>query len=227
MPAFFFIIVMSIAVYAGAVSEITDTEGRTTRFVSVPGRVVSIVPSTTEIICSLGGASDSLKGVTYHGVLPREKYGKTLVGGFSSPSIENILALNPDLVFVSKFQKKTIDELTKKGITYFYMDTPSFDQGMKNIEIIGDIFNKKSQAGALLKQIQDELDIIRKKTSKIPESKRKRVFRLMGRDKIMTPAKGAFLNDLVKFAGGIPWSPRETALLPRFPLINGRNLIPR
>lgn len=197
---------------AAAGVEIVDTAGQTHQFDSVPRRVVSIVPSVTEIICNLG-AADSLKGVTYHGALPREKSGKTVVGGFTSPVMEKIEALDPDLVFVSKFQQKTIEQLGEKNIPYFYMDTPSFEGGMKNIQILADIFQRQKAGQAIVCQIRKEIELIRKKTDKIPEADRKRVFRLMGRDRIMTPARGAFLNDLVRFAGGIPMAPEGEGMV--------------
>ncbi|MEA1968549.1 MAG: adenosylcobinamide amidohydrolase [Thermodesulfobacteriota bacterium] len=195
------------APFAWAEFEITDTQGRKVYFDQVPGRAVSVVPSTTEIICRLG-AADHLKGVTWHSTLPKEKNSKEIMGGFFSPSVEKIIKAVPDMVFISDYQKDTARILEKNGITTVYTNTKSFEQSLANISMIAEIFQKKDQAEKIIAKIRTEIDLVRKKIDKIPMSERKHVFRLMGRDKIMTPAKGAFLNDLVKLAGGIPMEPQ-------------------
>ncbi len=189
-----------------AASDITDTRGRTIHFDAPPTRVVSIVPSATEIICTLE-AADALTGVTFHSTLPVEKNGKTVVGGFLSPDIATILGLDPDLVFVSKIQEETARALRAHGIKTLFIDTLSFEQSLDNIRMIGAIFNRNTQAEETIATIRGQLETVRQKVAKIPMDKRKRVFRLMGRESVMTPAKGAFLNDLVRLAGGIPMAP--------------------
>ncbi|MFK5952322.1 MAG: helical backbone metal receptor [Desulfobacterium sp.] len=199
---------MILIMVTGATADvdITDTRGRQIHFDAPPVRAVSIVPSTTEVICNLG-AADALAGVTYHSALPRQKNDKPIVGGFSSPDIEKIKALHPDVVFVSSFQQKTIDKLETLGIKTVCLDITSYDQGMKNIEILADIFNKAHQGKEILSAIEGDLAVIAAKLDKLKGKERKRVFRLMGRDTVMTPTADAFLNQLVIRAGGIPMAP--------------------
>ncbi|MBI9088698.1 MAG: adenosylcobinamide amidohydrolase [Desulfobacterium sp.] len=187
-------------------SNITDTQGRFIHFDAPPTRVVSLVPSATEIICTLK-AADALTGVTFHSTLPVEKTGKTVVGGFLSPDLATILKLDPDLVFVTSIQEETARALESHGIKTLFIDTRSFEQSLDNIRIIGAIFDRKKEAAASIATIQRQIETVRQKVARIPKDKRKRVFRLMGRESIMTPSKGAFLNDLVRLAGGIPMAP--------------------
>ncbi len=203
--------------WASAGVDITDTRGRQIHFDSPPVRAVSIVPSTTEVICNLG-AANALVGVTYHSTLPRQKNDKPIVGGFSSPDIHKITALNPDVVFVSSFQQNTIDELETLNIKTVCLDITSYDQGMKNIEILADIFDKVQQGNAILADIEDDLAVIAAKLAKSKDLKRKRVFRLMGRDTVMTPTASAFLNQLVIRAGGIPMAPQGDGLVTEISL---------
>ncbi len=198
--------------WATAGVDITDTRGRQIHFDTPPVRAVSIVPSTTEVICNLG-AADALAGVTYHSTMTRQKNDKPVVGGFSSPDINKITALNPDVVFVSSFQEKTIDQLESLNIKTVCLDITSYDQGMKNIEILADIFDKAQQGNAILEGIEDDLAVIAAKLDKLKGLKRKRVFRLMGRDTVMTPTANAFLNQLVIRAGGIPMAPPGDGLV--------------
>ncbi|MCP4114421.1 MAG: ABC transporter substrate-binding protein [Desulfobacteraceae bacterium] len=200
------------ATAAAATAKIKDTRGRTIHFDAPPTRVVSIVPSATEIICTLK-AADALTGVTFHSTLPVEKNGKTVVGGFLSPDLGMILKLDPDLVFVTGFQEDTARELEAHGIKTLYIDTLSFEQSLDNIRMIGAIFDREKEAEASIATIRDQIETVRQKVAKIPMDQRKRVFRLMGRESVMTPARGAFLNDLVRLAGGIPMAPEADGMV--------------
>lgn len=82
--------------------EITDDAGKVIHLDNCPRRVVSLVPSATEIIFAIG-AGDALSGIAYHSASIRGAAGKTLVGGFFSPSTERVMALKPDLVIVSSW----------------------------------------------------------------------------------------------------------------------------
>jgi len=210
LKAMAIIFIMVTGATAGV--DITDTRGRQIHFDAPPVRAVSIVPSTTEVICNLG-AADALAGVTYHSTLPRQKNDKPVVGGFSSPEINKITSLNPDVIFVSSFQQKTIDQLNTMGLKIVCLDITSYEQGMKNIEILADIFNKPDKGKEILSAIENDIAVIAAKLNKLNPKERKRVVRLMGRDKIMTPTANAFLNQLVIRAGGIPMAPEGDGLV--------------
>ena len=204
--------VLIMVATAAAGINITDTRGKQIHFDAPPVHAVSIVPSTTEVICNLG-AADALAGVTYHSTLPRQKNDRPIVGGFSSPNIERIKALHPDVVFVSSFQQKIIDKLEILGIKTVCLDITSYDQGMKNIEILADIFNKSHQGKKILSAIESDLAAIAAKLDALKGKERKRVFRLMGRDTVMTPTANSFLNQLVIRAGGTPMAPEGKGMV--------------
>ena len=74
-----------------------------------PSRVVSLVPSITEIIFRIG-AGDAVKGITHHSAYPPEATTKKIVGGFFSPSLKAIESIGPDLIFHSGFHKEVMDK---------------------------------------------------------------------------------------------------------------------
>ena len=74
--------------------DIVDDAGQAIHFEQSPKRVVSLVPSATEIIFAIG-AEDALRGITYHSASLRGAGKKILVGGFFSPSAERITVLRP------------------------------------------------------------------------------------------------------------------------------------
>jgi iron complex transport system substrate-binding protein len=67
---------------------------------SVPQRIVSLAPATTEILFSLG-LGDRIVGVTSFCDYPPEAKKKAKIGGMSNPSLEAIVELKPDIVVMT------------------------------------------------------------------------------------------------------------------------------
>ena len=79
-------------------SRLVDASGVALVAVRPPRRIVSLIPSTTETLCTLGLA-DALVGVTVYCREPADVVAsKTRVGGEKTPDLEKIRALAPDLV---------------------------------------------------------------------------------------------------------------------------------
>lgn len=207
---------------AGAGTLVVDSRGGTLYFDRPPTRVVSLVPAATEIICSLG-AEHALVGVTLYSNVPVDKRLTAAVGSVQFPNLAAITALQPDLVFVSTLQEQTARALEQRKIKTLFFDTPSYNQNLENIRMMGKIFDRKPGAENRLAAIQAQIDRVRQKIDKIPEMDKKRVFCLMGQthgaarsqtgssgtstmngDGILTPGRRSFLNDLIVLAGGIP-----------------------
>jgi len=65
-----------------------------------PARIVSLSPSTTEILFALG-AGERIIGVTNYCDYPEEAKRKSKIGGMSNPSLEAVVSLKPDLVVMT------------------------------------------------------------------------------------------------------------------------------
>ena len=181
----------------------TDSGGKVIKIDKKPERVVSLVPSITEIIFKIG-AGDSIKAVTYHDTYPGEVSSKAIVGGFFSPSLKAIEAVQPDIIFYSRLHKKLTEKLGHGKYNLINLETDSITDSYKNINLLGKIFNKVENAASIVDEIKNRLKIIEKKISEIPLSQRKRVLRLMGRDPVMVPGDDSFQNEMIRAAGGIP-----------------------
>ncbi|MDY6793001.1 MAG: adenosylcobinamide amidohydrolase [Thermodesulfobacteriota bacterium] len=180
-----------------------DSRGKMIVIEKKPERVVSLVPSISEIIFKLG-AGDSIKAVTYHDTFPGEAALKETVGGFFSPSLKAIEALQPDMIFLSSMHEKVIKKFSHGKCTLVDLKTDSISDSYNNIYLLGNIFDKNKNAAVIVAEIKNSLKLIEKKTSLIPESKRKRVLRLMGGDTVMTPGDDSFQNEMIRAAGAIP-----------------------
>ena len=83
----------------------TDASGENIIIKNRPLRVVSLVPSISEILFKIK-AGDAVQAVTYHTSYPAEASTKTVIGGFSNPSVELIAKLDPDIIFYSRHHQK-------------------------------------------------------------------------------------------------------------------------
>ncbi len=182
----------------------TDSAGRSITVDNAPKRVVSLVPSITEALFVMG-AGDRVVGVTLHDTWSAEANTKTVVGGFFKPSVEKVLSLDPDLVFVSSLQKEAIQTL--EGVTtVVQFDTTSVEGSFKQMLLMGRLMGCEKGAEQMVADNRRILSDIRKKVAKIPASERKRALRLMGRTSIMTPGADSFQQELIEMAGGVAHS---------------------
>ena len=81
-------------------NQVTDETGRQINISSSPKRIVSLAPGITEILYALG-LDDKIVGVTSYCNWPRAALQKQQIGGFINPSIEQIVALKPDVIIAT------------------------------------------------------------------------------------------------------------------------------
>ncbi|MEN8212396.1 MAG: adenosylcobinamide amidohydrolase, partial [Thermodesulfobacteriota bacterium] len=180
----------------------TDDSGKAFIIKEKPVRVVSLVPTITEIIFKLE-ARQPLKGVTYHTVFTSKDSLIEVVGGFFNPSVKAIEKLNPDIIFVSNLHSEVKKHFKNRDIKIIELGASSLTDGFENILLMGKIFGREDKALLLQKENNDQIDLISRKLEFIEPAKRKRVMRLMGRDKLMTPGSDSFQNEIISLAGGI------------------------
>ena len=195
--------------------EFQDAAGRTI-FIDQPfQKVVSIVPAVTEILFRIG-AGDDVAGVTYHDKYPPQAATKPTVGGFFLPSIAMIDALAPDALFVSEFHETIITTYTKKDRAHvIQLPLNTLADLYASIALLGKIFQREQAAKALMNEIKVDLEQTNKKINAVPAADRKRVMRLMGRNRVMTPGDDSFQTEMIRLAGGIaPKLGKTGAIVP-------------
>jgi len=179
-----------------------DAAGNTFTIDKPLSRVVSLVPSITEILFEIG-AGDAVCAVLYHDAYPAEVFSRANAGGFFSPSLSVIEKANPDLIFYAGLQKGVKEKFKKGPGPLVTLETHSIADSYRNIRLLGKIFDKEAAAERLVAEIQGQLEVVSRKLDKIPADKRKRVIRLMGRNRMMTPGDDSFQNEMIRAAGGI------------------------
>jgi adenosylcobinamide amidohydrolase/ABC-type Fe3+-hydroxamate transport system substrate-binding protein len=189
---------------AGFCQEIrfTDGTGREIVLTDTPVRIVSLVPSVTQMLFAIG-AEASVKGITYHTTRPSYAAQKTIVGGYSFPSPAAIEALEPDLIFYDPFQLPRLQPFLPEDIPLVHVSTQAVSDSLDTLLLLGRLVDREKTARQLVADITSELEWVAAKMKKAALSP-KRVIRLMGRDRIMTPGSDSFQNHMISLAGGIP-----------------------
>ncbi len=180
----------------------TDSSGAEITLTNPPKRVVSLVPSLSEMVLRIG-AGEQVQGITFHSVLPAESAGKTIVGGFFSPNLDRVEALQPDLIFYSDLQSEVVPRFQDR-VLLVDLSPQSIDETFKHLQLLGRIFGREEKAATIIAEERRLLAVIAAKVAKIPANERRRVMRLMGRKQIMTPGDDSFQNEYIRAAGGIP-----------------------
>lgn len=178
---------------------ITDFLGREITIEKEPERIVSLVPSVTELIFAVG-AGDRVVGVTDYDTYPEEVKDLPKVGGVKGPNIELITAQEPDIVFASTLSgKEEMETLEKMGIPVLVIEAKSIDNIYESIEILGKITNKEEKAQTIVNEMKSKIQEISNKVKDRPKIK---VFPLIDINGNWTAGSGTFIHELINLAGG-------------------------
>lgn len=140
-----------------------DQMNRTVCLDKVPKRIVSIVPSQTELLYDLG-IGDKVVGITKFCIHPEEWFSsKKRIGGTKKLSIEAIQKLNPDLIIGNKEENSIDDILQLEKIAPVWMsDIFTIDDGLEMIKQIGLMLDCSMIADKLVNEIKIGFESIQK-----------------------------------------------------------------
>ncbi len=187
--------------------QVTDDLGRTVVVPVKVTRVVSLAPNLTENIFAVG-AGDRLVGVTTFCNYPEEAKSIAKIGDTMNPNMESIVALKPDVVFVSTASQ--IEAFTKtleqNGIVVFVSDPKSLDDVYQSLMRLGDIFGTKKQAEELITTLSGRANLVSHLVSFVePRAERTilpKVFVQISKEPLFTIGKESFLTSVIKKAYG-------------------------
>ncbi len=165
-----------------------------------PERIVSLAPSTTEILFALG-LEDKIVGVTSFCDYPAEAREKPKIGGMSNPSLESVLSLRPDIVVMTtdgnpKEFEARLRSLNKK--TYVFTARRIHELPMA-IRDMGRILGREKASRELSDQIEHAL--IRLKHSRPSEGRKKKVLFIVWPEPLIVAGAGTAIDDALKLLG--------------------------
>lgn len=181
---------------------IVDDYGRTVTLDGIPQRIVSIAPSSTEILFAVG-AGPQVVGVDNYSDYPAEAAGLPKVGAFP-PSTEAIVALQPDLIVGGDLVPLAqLEQLANQGIPYVLFADRTLEDVMKTIRLAGVITGHVSEADEVAGELEDRIDAVK---AKIQDSGLPKPKVYVEYDDFMgfwTYGPGSFGDDLIISAGGV------------------------
>ena len=135
--------------------ESKDQLGRLHHFNKIPGRIVSLVPSQTELLVDLG-LREQVVGITKFCVHPTDlKQQKTIVGGTKNVKIDKISALKPDIVIANKEENtQQIVAALETIAPVWVSDINSVKDSLNFIGAMGALFGREEQAADLIRAIE-------------------------------------------------------------------------
>jgi len=159
-------------------------------------RVVSLVPSVTEVIYAVG-AERSLVGSTNQCDYPDAAKAVYKVGDFMDPDVERIVALGPGLVFATlPVQKRLVDKLTELKIPVYVSRPQNVEAVFREIDSVGTLLGVRARAEQLVAAMMARLESLPRHTDT------PRVYVEISATPLMTAGGHTFINGLIERAGG-------------------------
>jgi iron complex transport system substrate-binding protein len=178
--------------------EVVDEFGRTLRVPQLPTRIVSLAPSLTETLYALG-VQDRLVGDTDYCDYPADAQKKKKVGGPINPNLEEIAALHPDLVLVTREINRldTVRALDTLGIPAYATDARNVDEILSTTQKLADLLGVPEAGKSLTTDLHARLTALHAKLETIPPS---RVLFIVWTEPLISVGKNTFIADALRKA---------------------------
>jgi iron complex transport system substrate-binding protein len=193
---------------------LTDEAGRRVKVPLSAKRIISLAPSTTEILFAMG-LRQEIAGVTNFCDYPEDVSTRPRIGGFVNPDVEKIVSLKPDLIIAITDGNRweTIERLSNLGFPVYTVDPKGFDGVIRTIRNMGEIIGKEEESRALIRRMMERKEKIVTLTRPLPKPA---VFFQVGDAPVITVGKGTLANDLIRLAGGRSISENEPLSYPPY-----------
>ncbi len=160
-----------------------------------PSRIISLVPSLTELLIDLG-LEDRVVGVTRYCVHPEHiRKDKAIIGGPKTFDFDAIDTLQPDLILGNKEEnyKEGIVELQQKYPTWL-CDIQTLDDALAMITAVGQLTNREEKANQLVDEIRAKMD-------RLASYRPLRVAYFIWRKPYRVAAGNTFIDEMLKRCG--------------------------
>lgn len=185
---------------AGAASAaVVDDFGATIDVGRVPTRIVSLNPTTTEILFAVGAGS-RLVGRTTYDIFPDSAKAVPDLGPGIRPNVEAILGARPDLVilYASSDNKPAADRLRAAGIAVVGFKIDSIEQFRRVTRLLGRLTGDSARAAHLVDTVSATIERVRAATAPLP---RPTAFIHAWDKPVIAIAGGSFMSELLEIAG--------------------------
>jgi iron complex transport system substrate-binding protein len=195
---------------------VVDQAGRTLTLPASPRRIVSLVPSVTELLYAIG-AQGALVGVTDFCDYPAEARRKVHVGDMISPNLETLVTLKPDLVVATRSgnREETFDQLKRLGVPVYLVDPITVGDVLRLVSELGELTGHRDGATAVEKDLGRRIAAVRERVAGRPHP---RVLYVLWPEPLIVPGKGSLVTELIALAGGASVTADQGQGYPRMSL---------
>jgi iron complex transport system substrate-binding protein len=178
---------------------ITDMTGRTVTLDAPAEHVVALTASACEILYAIGAGS-TLVGRGEYCNYPEEVLNIQTVQSGSDTNIEQIIALDPDLLLMSTMAQteEQIRHLEEAGIAVFVTDAESIAQTYDSIEVVGELMGRSAEASKVVKDMKDIFDDLKSKAAAVATTPKKTIYFEVSPLEygLWTTGKGTFMDEV-------------------------------
>ena len=166
---------------------------------TAPQKIISLVPSQTELLYDLGLESRIL-GITKFCVHPKSwETQKIIIGGTKNLRMQRIEELKPDLIIANKEENNKADiEALAQHFKVWVTDVPHVNAAMQMIADLGVLTHTQEKANALLEDIHRSLKKLEQAALNFPL---KKIVYLIWQEPLMTIGSDSFIHDMLQKAG--------------------------
>ncbi|MDI6792776.1 MAG: cobalamin-binding protein [bacterium] len=179
-------------------------------------RIVSLSATSTEILFALG-LGRRVVGVTTYCDYPAEAKTKEKIGGYTTPNLEKIVALGPDLVIASqRTPQQVVDGLKRAKVkTIVTWEAKTAGEVLETIKTIGRITGTKKEAEVLATDLKERMSRITARISGT-ETRPKVFWEVSSSGELVTVGPTTFAHNLICLAGGRNIAAQSRTAYPRY-----------
>ena len=182
-------------------AKVIDQAGRELVLYRVPQRIVSLSPANTEFACALG-LGERLVGVTDYCDYPPGVEDKPKVGGFADPNLEQIIAMEPELVLAGDMHSDVTEKLEDMGIAVLVLTPVTLDDVYASLELLAEVTDSDEECAELTTKMQERIGAVQDALASLDERERVRVYFEIYADPLMSVGKRSVIHEIITLAGG-------------------------
>jgi ABC-type Fe3+-hydroxamate transport system substrate-binding protein len=195
--------------------EAVDDLGARITLAGSPRRIVSLVPSLTELLFALGGG-EQVVGITHFCTEPPQARTRVRLGGPKNPDLARLRTLRPDLVIANaeENRREDVEALRAERIPVLVTFPRTVDEGIALVRRLGQVIGRSRAATTVATRLQAARDEVRAAVAGVPP---RRVLCLIWKRPWMTFNDDTFASSMLAAAGGANVCGE---LSPRYPVVD-------
>ncbi|MAX79563.1 MAG: cobalamin-binding protein [Crocinitomicaceae bacterium] len=178
--------------------KVIDQMNREVLIPEQPLRIVSLVPSQTELLFDLG-LNEEIIGITNFCIHPKEKIkDRQKVGGTKRLRIDKIKALAPDLIIGNKEENNKEEILAlSESFPVWMSDIQTLSDALEMIQAFGDLVHRKTEANTIVRQLKNDFHQL----STMQKGANASVAYFIWNNPLMVAGKDTFIDEILQLIG--------------------------